>query len=45
MAHARRKVFNARDNHPAHAAMLLAMFQELYDIEDPAKTLAPPDRQ
>ncbi len=45
VAHARRKVFNARDNHPAHAAMLLAMFQELYDIEDRAKTLAPPERQ
>ena len=45
VAHARRKVFNARDNHPAHAAMLLAMFQELYDIEDRAKMLAPPDRQ
>ena len=25
--------------------MLLAMFQELYDIEDRAKTLTPPDRQ
>jgi transposase len=45
VAHARRKVFNARDNHPAHAAMLLAMFQELYDIEDRAKMLAPPERQ
>lgn len=45
VAHARRKVFNARDNHPAHAAMLLAMFQELYDIEDRAKTLAPTERQ
>lgn len=45
VAHARRKVFNARDNHPAHAAVLLAMFQELYDIEDRAKPLSPPDRQ
>jgi len=44
-AHARRKVFNARDNPPAHAAMLLAMFQELYDIEDRAKPLTPPERQ
>ncbi len=32
-AHARRKVFEARLNHPAHAARLLAMFQELYAIE------------
>jgi hypothetical protein len=45
VAHARRKVFNARDNHPAHATMLLAMFQELYDIDDRAKTLSPIERQ
>ena len=45
VAHARRKVFNARDNHPAHATMLLAMFQELYDIEDRAKALSPTERQ
>jgi hypothetical protein len=45
VAHARRKVFNARDNHPAHATMLLAMFQELYDIEGRAKTLSPIERQ
>jgi transposase len=45
VAHARRKVFNARDNHPVHATMLLAMFQELYDIEDRAKPLTPPERQ
>jgi hypothetical protein len=34
VAHARRKVYEARDNHPAHAAALLKMFQELYHIED-----------
>ena len=45
VAHARRKVFNARDNHPAHATMLLAMFQALYDIEDRAKPRTPPERQ
>lgn len=45
VAHARRKVFNARDNHPAHAAMLLGMFQKLYDLEDQAKSLASSDRQ
>jgi len=44
-AHARRKVFNARDNHPAHAALLLGMFREIYDIEDRAKPLAPAERQ
>jgi transposase len=32
-AHARRKIFEARDNHPQVASVLLAMFQELYDIE------------
>ena len=41
VAHARRKVFTARANHPAHAATMLGMFQELYDIEDRAKPLAP----
>lgn len=45
VAHARRKVFNARDNHPAHANMLLAMFRQLYDIEDRAKGLAAEDRR
>jgi transposase len=44
-AHARRKVFNARDNHPAHARVLLAMFQELYDIEDRAKPFTSDDRR
>jgi transposase len=44
-AHARRKVFNARDNHPSHARELLAMFQELYDIEDRAKPFTSDDRQ
>ena len=44
-AHARRKVFNARDNHPAHAALLLGMFREIYDIEDRAKPLTPSERQ
>lgn len=45
VAHARRKVFNARPNHPTHAAVLLSMFQQLYDIEDRAKTFSPADRQ
>ncbi len=38
-AHARRKIFEARDNHPQVASVLLAMFQELYDIEDRARGL------
>jgi transposase len=45
VAHARRKVFDSRANHPVHAAMLLEMFQALYDIEDRAKTLPAADRQ
>ena len=35
-AHARRKVFEARHNHPQVASVLLAMYRELYDIEDEA---------
>ena len=45
VAHTRRKVFDSRANHPAHAAMLLAMFQDLYDIEDRAKPLSPTEQQ
>ena len=33
-AHGRRKIFEARHNHPQVAAVLLAMYQELYDVED-----------
>ena len=45
VAHARRKVFDSRANHPTHAAMLLEMFQTLYDIEDRAKALPAAERQ
>ena len=45
VAHARRKVFESRNNHPAHAALLLGLFQRLYDIEDRSKTLTPDDRR
>jgi len=38
-AHARRKIFDARSNHPQVASVLLAMYQELYDIEDRARVL------
>jgi transposase len=44
VTHARRKVFEARGNHPVHASVLLAMFKELYDIEDRAKQLLPQER-
>jgi len=45
VAHARRKVFDSRANHPVHAALLLEMFQAIYDIEDRAKTLPAVERQ
>lgn len=43
-AHARRKVLDACDNHPAHAKQLILMFRELYDIEDRGRILLPSDR-
>lgn len=36
-AHARRKIFEIRVNHPQPASVLLAMIGQLYDIEDRAK--------
>ena len=45
VAHARRKVFESRNNHPLHAALLLGLFQRLYDIEDRAKAFTPDDRR
>ena len=44
-AHARRKVFEARDSYPREASLLLGMFQQLYDIEDRGKTLSVDERQ
>jgi transposase len=38
-SHARRKIFEARHNHPQIASVLLAMFQELYDLEDQARPM------
>ena len=43
-AHARRKVFEARDVYPREASLLLGMFQQLYDIEDRGKTLSADER-
>jgi transposase len=43
-AHARRKVFEARDVYPREASLLLGMFQQLYDIEDRGKTLSVDER-
>ena len=44
VAHARRKVFEARDNYPREASLVLATFQQLYDIEDLAKTMSVDER-
>jgi transposase len=45
VAHARRKVFEARESYPLLSSALLAMFRELYDVEDRARELTPEDRQ
>ena len=44
VAHARRKVFDAKESYPLESAVVLAKFQELYDIEDQAKALSPQGR-
>lgn len=44
-AHARRKVFEARESYPLLSSQLLAMYRELYDIEDRAREMTPADRQ
>jgi hypothetical protein len=44
-AHARRKVHECRSSHPQQASVLLAMFRQLYDIEDRGKELSPEDRR
>jgi len=44
VAHARRKVFDAKEAYPLESSMVLAKFQQLYDIEDQAKTMSPDGR-
>ena len=44
-AHARRKVFEARDGEPLLASALLAMYRQLYDVEDRARDMTAADRQ
>lgn len=44
-AHARRKFFDARDNHPLLASQFLALYQQLYDVEDRGRSLSAADRQ
>ena len=43
-SHARRKVFESRDGYPLEASMVLAKFQQLYDIEDRAKRMSADER-
>ncbi len=44
VAHARRKVFDAKETYPLESSFVLAKFQQLYDIEDRAKAMSPEDR-
>lgn len=44
-SHARRKVFEARDNAPQQSSVLLAMIRELFDIEDRSKRLSAEERR
>ncbi len=43
-AHARRKVFDTKDTYPVESSLVLAKFQQLYDIEDQAKGMSPEER-
>jgi transposase len=43
-AHARRKIFDSRENHPIFADQLLATYQQLYDIEDRARGMTADER-
>jgi len=43
-AHARRKVFDTKDAYPVESSLVLAKFQQLYDIEDQAKVMSPEER-
>ena len=44
VAHARRKVFDAKEVYPLESSVVLAKFQQLYDMEDRAKGMSPEDR-
>lgn len=43
-AHARRKFFDARENYPLESSVVLAKFQQLYDIEDRVRTASAEER-
>jgi transposase len=44
VAHARRKFVDAKTAYPLEASVVLAIFQQLYDMEDQAKEMSPEDR-
>ena len=44
VAHARRKVFDSRDAYPLEASVVLAKFQQLYDVENRAKATSADER-
>jgi transposase len=44
VTHARRKVFEAREGYPLESSLLLAKFQQLYDLETRAKDWSPEER-
>jgi len=44
-AHARRKIFDAREHHPLLSSQFLAMYQELYDVEERAKFFSVGERE
>jgi transposase len=44
-AHARRKVFEAREAYPLEAALVLAKFQELYDVETRGREMSADQRR
>ena len=44
MAHARRKVFDAKVAYPLELSLVLAKLQQLYDVEDQAKTMSLQER-
>ena len=44
-AHARRKIFDAREAYPLESSVVLAKFQQLYDIEDRARSASAEERR
>lgn len=44
-AHARRKIFDARESYPLLSSQFLAMYRELYDVEEQGKGLSVRERE